>query len=302
VAALLFSCYMTSAWPGMGGPVTQRLTLAAGRTAVWRYAHWDSTYQEIEAADRRNRDSLSLGPEYHTAIGSGSVDALPWDIARVRANGWRWSPEPTLQFQGAYTPALDRLDAEHLAGPHGADFVLLDWSAIDSRHPFLEAPLSWRVLLDRFEPRAVGGYPLLLARRATGRLGTPRELGTIVAHWEEPRRLPLCDGILMAQVDIGESAFGSVRGLLYRVNPIFLDVAYASGETRRWRTVWPSLANGFVVDPMPRNQYEFAAFARTLARLPDPVVSIAFHTGSPGQYRSTIRVAWFELPRLGTAP
>jgi hypothetical protein len=53
---------------------------------------------------------------------------------------------------------------------------------------------------------------------------------------------------------------------------------------------------------MPRNQDEFAAFARTLTRLPDPVVSIAFHTGSPGQYRSTIRVVWFELPRLGTAP
>jgi len=302
VAALLFSCYMTSAWPGMGGPVTRRLTLVAGKTALWQYAHWNSTYQEIEAADRRNRDSLSLVPEYHATIGSGSVDALPWDIARVRANGWRWRPRPVLQSYAAYTPELDRLDAEHLAGPHGADFVLLDWKAIDGRHPFLETPLSWRVLLDRFEPRAAGGYPLLLARRATGRLGTPRELGTIVAHWEEPLRLPGCDGILMARAEIGESVLGSARVLLYRVDPVYLDVTYASGETRRWRTVWPNLANGFIVDPMPRNQDEFAAFARTLTRLPDPVVSIAFHTGSPGQYRSTIRVVWFELPRLGTAP
>ena len=282
--------------------IQERFTLAAARTELWRWAHWNSSYREIEAADRRTRDTLRLGPEYHAAIGCGSVDAVPYDIARVRANGWRWRPEPTLESYVAYTPRLDRLDAERLADPRGADFVLLDWSAIDGRHPFLESPLSWHVLLDRFEPRTAGAHPLLLARRATGRLGIPRALGGTVAHWEERLQLPGCDGILMARADIGESAFGSVRKALYRLNPVSLDVTYASGETRRWRAVWPNLASGFIVDPMPRNPDEFAAFERTLARLSDPVVSVAFHADSANQFRSTIRVTWLELRRLGPEP
>ncbi len=299
-AALLFSLSVIPA--PLDRSVRDRFTLVAAKAAISRYAHWDRTYREIEAADRAVRASLRLGREYHAAVGSGSVDGYPSDIASVRANGWRWRPQPTLQASSALTPALDRLDAEHLAGPRGADFVLLDWSAIDDRHPFLEAPLSWRGLLDRYEPDPACAQPLLLSRRTTGRLGTPRELSAVTAHWDELLPLPRCDGSVLARAEIGESVFGSVRRLLYRLNPVFLNVIYASGDRRRWRTVWPDLVGGFIVDPMPRNRDEFAAFARDLERLPDRVVSIAFHTASPSQYQSTIRVTWLELPRPGAKP
>src|ERR1700722_950414 len=78
------------------------------------------------------------------AIGAGTVNVLPWETDVIPANGWDWRPAPVFQSYAAFTPALDRLDAEHYASASAADFVLLNFPAIDRRHPFLETPVSWR--------------------------------------------------------------------------------------------------------------------------------------------------------------
>ena len=46
----------------------------------------------------------------------------------VPANGWRWSPRPVFQSYSAYTPALDQLNASHLASRESADHILMQWA------------------------------------------------------------------------------------------------------------------------------------------------------------------------------
>jgi hypothetical protein len=62
---------------------------------------------------------------------------------------WDWRPAPVFQSYAAFIPALDRLDAEHYESARAADLVLLNFPAIDGRHPFLETPVLWRALMDR---------------------------------------------------------------------------------------------------------------------------------------------------------
>jgi hypothetical protein len=302
VAALALSLFITSAWPPLFGRVGQRFRLASAKTAIAAWAGWPATFQKIRTADQRERDSLRLGPEYHAAIDDGTVDAVPFDIASVRANGWRWRPRPMLQSYAAYTPALDRLDAEHILGPRAADFLLLDWTAIDGRHPFLEEPLAWRSILARYRLVLDGRGPLLLARAVASPPATLRPLGAVSARWDEPLRLPRHDGILVARVAVVRSLYGSVRNLLYRTDPVFLDVTYSSGETRRWRTVWPNLASGFIAGALPRSRDEFTAFLQSRGHASDPAVSIAFDTPGPVQFRGAISIAWFDLSFLPPQP
>ncbi|MGA2435960.1 MAG: hypothetical protein ABSG25_11805, partial [Bryobacteraceae bacterium] len=208
-------------WSWFPGAIESKLSLGWSKGCISGYLSWSRTLREIDAGDRAVRDSQRLGPEYRAMIGSASVDAMPSDIARVRANGWRWQPHGVLQSYSAYTPALDGFDAAHFASPHSADFLLVDWGSIDGRHPFLEEPRAWRTVLDWYDVRLPGSSPLLLGRRTQPRFADPRPIGSVQTRWDEAVKVPAHSGVLIAQVEIQKSLFGTVRNMLYRMQPVF---------------------------------------------------------------------------------
>lgn len=272
---------------------------ASGRqalTTVKALAGWDETLRALEAEGDSNGAPLRLGAEARRIVGDGAVDSVPSEIERVMAHGWRWAPRPALQSSNAYMPALDGLDAGHFAGDAAPPFVLASLQAIDGRHAFFEAPLTWRALLDHYDLRASYPAVLLLQRRTVPRLLPPRLIGEVRAGWDHWQRVPEHEGLLLLSCRIDPGLAGSVAGLFYRTAAVHLDARYRSGLQLRLRVVRSNLASGAIVDPLPSYLDSLRTLLQAGPGATDRVVALRLHTDEPWQFEDPLEVQWWELP------
>ncbi len=284
--------------PKFEAKINARLELRRCVPAVRAHLNWPATWSELGAEIEENRAHLRLPDSFHNLIQNGSVDAIPWDIDRVKANGWKWRPRPVLQSYSAYTPALDRVNAEHLESGRAADFALVKLAAIDGRHPFLETPLAWRALLDSYDLATESPDLFLLRRRASPRFEPLVELGRSSAGWDEEVRVPESGGPLVMSPEIVKSLYGHVRTVLFRLSPVYLELKFRSGKTAEWRAVAGNLAGGFLIRPFPRELKEMRYFLLPGLQpdAADPVFSVRFRTPGFREFRPRIPIRWFRLP------
>jgi hypothetical protein len=290
--------------PGFDADIVTRLELRHV-PAFWRtFAHWPSTWAHLRTAHQANRAKLQLPDRFHRLVTNGTVDAIPSEVDLVEANGWKWLPRPVFQSYSAYTPLLDEANAAHLESGRTADFVLLEFAAIDGHHPFFESPLSWRALLDRYNLVLSGPRYLLLQHRSSHRCKPAVFLGSSIAHWDEDLPVPQADGWLLMGPHVQTSLFGSIAEAALRPAPVFLEVTYASGKTTSWRCMPRTLAAGFLIHPFPPDlQGLHSLFAPDQpGNSSEPVTSVRFHTDRTGQFSSEIPIDWSRLPVEAAAP
>ena len=288
---------LVESYPGFDSEITARLEVRQVYKSWAAFRHWPATWAGIGAANEASRSKLRLPNRFQQLIQNGTVDAIPWDIDLVEANGWKWRPRPVFQSYTAYTPALDRLNARHLESDRTADFVILNFAAIDGRHPFLETPLSWRALLDRYDLKLAGDW-MLLEHRKTSRYEPLVPLGASAAHWDEDVPVPPAGGLLVMGPNIRPSLSGRMMAALFRSGAVYMEGRFSSGRRVRWRSVPRNLAAGFLIRPFPQDLQEL----RTLF-LPDPfrnspdqIVSVRFHADKPGEFDAEIPIEWSRLP------
>jgi hypothetical protein len=288
---------LVESYPGFDSEIRARLELRQVARSAQAFQHWHATWEGIGAANAANRSKLRLPDHFRELIQGGTVDAVPWDIDVVQANGWKWRPRPVFQSYSAYTPALDRLNAAHLESGHTADFVILNFAAADSRHPFLETPLSWRALLDRYDLRLAGEWMLLQHRKAP-RFGQPVPVGSATTRWDEDVPVPWGAGLLMMGPHIRPSLPGRMMSALFRSSAVYMEGTFSSGRRMRWRTVPRNLAAGFLIRPFPQDLQELRALflPDPFRNSPDQIVSVRFHADRPGEFGAEIPIEWSRLP------
>jgi hypothetical protein len=303
VTMQLFSVVMAyvisiETYVGFDSAIKARLQLRQAYTILAAYGRWPTTWAGVGAANGLNRAKLRLPDRVHRLIGNATVDAIPWDVDVVEANGWDWRPRPVFQSYCAYTPALDRLDATHLESSRTAEFAILNFAAIDNRHPFLETPLSWRALLDRYDLRLAAADWFLLQHRNASRYAPLAPLGSSVARWDEDVLVPQTDGLLVMGPRLQPSLSGKLTALLFRPAAVYAEVTDRSGKKLRWRCVPRNLAEGFLIRPFPQDlQGLRPLFARGLVRDSlEQILSIRFHTDKPGEFAADIPIEWSRLP------
>jgi hypothetical protein len=296
VAVLLMSLQMSFAYdPHVWQNFARRLDLRSSLELLSTYFYPERTKAVLANAGDANLAFLRLDPSFHQEIGARTVEAAPWDIVSIRANGWNWRPRPVFQTYQACGPLLDLLNAEHLESPRAADFILLNWGEIDGRHQFLSDPRSWRAMLEWYDLALASGDHLLMRRRSTPRPGSPRDLGYTAARWNQETVIPQDRQILLMSVAIRRSFGGVFSGLFFGNAPVYATITYGSGQKERWRAVAPNLETGFPISPFPRNLADLASIWQS-KDLPDRAASIRFESDSVSQYGDTLRVHWLQLP------
>lgn len=205
-----------SRFPGLGALADQARTLAepgARRAVLAAYrAEWRARYR--------------LSPAALAALRGRSVSVEPWGAPLAWAYGLEWRPEPLLESYAAYDRALDTFAAHRLAVA-GPDRILewSPWTAIDSHHPAWQAPaLALAVVCNYRTAVRAGGFTVL--RRAPGRCGTPRPLGTATAGAGEWIRVPHARGgqIVVASLRLDLGLRQRLRSLLSRPRTVWVDV------------------------------------------------------------------------------
>lgn len=174
----------------------------------------------LEAESRTEiRATLNLGPRVLAEIGDKPVHIDPWETSAVWAYGFNWRPEPVFQSYLAYSPNLDQLNAEALAGPKGPERVLrqVPLPSIDLRHPLMEAPRAELALTcNYYEVVTEGSWEVL--RKGPNRCLPARRIEEIHVHSGETTALPkVADNeMLVMHVKLGSSTIDKLRGALFK--------------------------------------------------------------------------------------
>ena len=201
----------------------------------------DGWRDELSAGRAAARDAYQVPTEILVAGQGESVHVDPYDLQVVWAYDLQWDPTPVFQRYTAYTPYLDRLNADHLQDAAGPSAVLRSTDApLDDRFDFLEAPLSMQVMLCNFAATVESARWQLLNRVgerchvAASTPGVATKAGTQVAL---PEYDPATQAVLIrAEFDtgvvdvVGTMLYKSadyhitVAGRRYRVLPRMTDV------------------------------------------------------------------------------
>ena len=187
----------------------QMTTLASG----WR----SRDMQDWSRA--RIREAVSLPPELFALVRGQRVHVDPQDVAVAWAYGLDWTPVPMFQSHLAFTPWLDRLNAQRLADSDAPDRILRrPHLAIDGRNALWQAPEYALARLCRYQEVATAGVWQVLAR-APDRCGAERELGVATLRPGERLAVPAAsapDRIVVARLSEQMPIAHRLRTMLFK--------------------------------------------------------------------------------------
>jgi hypothetical protein len=250
------------------------------------------------------RSFYRFDPKTLALLRGRSVLIYPWETAPIWAYGLDWHPQPLVPFL-AYSPYLDRGDAEAIASPSGPQAILRHspcgaiysarspgceaWNAVGPTFLPHEEPEATIAMLCNFVP--VRTTPKLqLLYRVPDRCGRPRLLAKrSLGNLENSRIPPPGPGeVVFARVHgLKPSGLERLRTFLYRAT----DRYEIFDDSYRYRVVPGTMEDGIVLRVPPRLNY----------RPPFPVTpnasEIAFGT-NPGAGVSdpSYEVEYFALP------
>jgi hypothetical protein len=249
--------------PGSGcGRVDDLLPARLGTANIRSAIHLQEVRADLSRTSRDllQRDRLNSSFLQRIAEDGGSVDVLPWEISYVPANGLRWSPNPVLQTYSDYTTYLDARTAAHLLGPQAPRFLLVRFQSLDRRNPLLDAPAAWRSVFYNYRLVETDLQRHVLLLESRGLPGPPVDavVRTDVGMFSKWIAVPSSFDHLFARIRLQPRPLGILTRLFWRVDPVFMDLEYASGDERTYRIVPGVTADGMFINQLPRGLNELA--------------------------------------------
>lgn len=176
-----------------------------------------------------------------------TVTVMPAELAVVWLYGLDWAPLPVLQSYGAYTPGLDRLNAQALLGPHAPERILYQaGDEIDGRADRFDTPETARARLCRYQP-LVTLDPWIVLARDRDRCTAPVLVGSMRAAWGQSVPVPRpsrADALVFARVaGVQVQGWERIRTLLLRSQPRFATLEPGGDRVR--------LTPGTISDGLP---------------------------------------------------
>lgn len=285
----------------------EALAPAQGWNGLVSLVRLEETRERVAAESAAQLSEDRLPGPILAAVRGGSVDAIPWEIAFMPANDLPWQPNPVIQTYSAYTSDLDRWTGAHFASVEAPRSLLVQFTEIDVRHPMLGAPATWRSILEWYEPAALPpekgpwGEVALFRRRSQPEGIEQRRIGNTagrVGRWiEVPRSNGLVFGFIRLRHDLG----GRLASVLWRVDPLFLDLELAEGGTITVRFLPSTAENGLLFNRVPMTLLELLDLYR--GSLPREMTAFRIHGPGAASFERDFDVTWAEgeWPSLGSS-
>ena len=250
-SALTFGCLFFSLTPfalfkGDFKSAVQRGFVAKSSDTISAFIR-PATYKlELEHQLESMRDKAEL-PKIRAVVNGDAIDALNLDQDAAILNGLNYKPHPVFQNYSAYTPALQRLNAEFFKSKP-PQYLLWRTGSIDGRFPTLDDGEVLLTILSSYSPVTnENGFILWKCRTLTEKpysLTNKHEFSASLNQWvalpPEPTWL---------QIECEQTLFGAVQSLLSRCAETRLEVQLDNGGIRSYRLPPGNARHGFVITP-----------------------------------------------------
>jgi hypothetical protein len=225
----------------------------------------------VDRARRSMQGEYRLSPEMLAQLSGHSVHVEPFEASLVWGYGQRWRPLPVFQSYVAYTPRLDRVNADFLRSGKAPERIVREVAPVDGRNQQFDAPDATREMLCRYRQLIADAHWQILGRVAT-RCGMERLLGRRTAGAEIAvgvPRAPTGEAVLVRVSGVAPGGLERLRGLLLRPSERRIRVVDDRGGDRTFRLAPLTAQDGTLVR-VPREAdwpapFRESADARTLA-------------------------------------
>jgi hypothetical protein len=198
------------------------------------------------------RNRAALIADYHLdsrsleLLRGHSVHVNPSETAAAWAYRLDWQPLPVFQPYAAWTPDLDRRNAEALASPAGPQRILRQNLNALGRYPAFESPAAMIAMLCNFRATRTTTEWQVLAR-VPNRCGEPAQIGSATGRYGTPIPIPEApaNSVVFGRVyGVQDSGFARLRALLIRTQS--RQVRFA-GDPRRYTFVPGTAEDGLLL-------------------------------------------------------
>lgn len=230
------------------------------RTAVmmWRMLPPGDLRQLLDTESQNQfPPEIRVEPEIRAVIGAEPVASLSVAYSNATMDGLNLVIYPVIQRYAAYTPYLDRLNADWVRD-RGPRYLIFDGQAIDGRHPWTETPAMWAEIYRWYETRMTGSRTLLLERRSMPRFSRFETAGRTRLYSTDSLEIPESAQPIFWTMNCPLTDIGKVSALLFRVPEVTMTVETAKGNARIFRVPVAVLGAPSAGNHLPTDLQEFA--------------------------------------------
>ncbi len=201
-----------------------------------------------------------LFSETRARVGHESIDFLGFHQGLLLLHGMDWTPRPAFQGYIAFTPDLQRRNADFLSGPRAPRYLLSSFESIDGRWPTMDDALALEIVSRGYEPVLLERGYLLLERRDGGLRETQHSVvlerdlrfgETLALPPAEP------DAAQLLTLDLRTTPTGWLARLLESTPAIRMRLTLDDGTTRAGRIVPSMMRSRVLIDPVVETQDEW---------------------------------------------
>ena len=232
---------------------------------------------------------------------AGSVDILSSNQSAIIANDLKYIPRPIFQEFAVYTPTLAKINLEYFKKTP-PDHFLFSSESIDGRHPNLSDGYIWPLLykcytLEGYIP-SINAYDLV-SKDSSACREKADNINLIASEHSalgDAIKVPVHgDSLIYAKLNFVPSIWGRLVGLIYKENPVILEISYSNGDKETTRIIPKMASSGFFIDSQIGDMNKLAdRFTGHSNRLPTQL--IVKHDGFFGAGYRDIQAQFYEYP------
>jgi hypothetical protein len=258
----------------------QEVTGIRSALFTWRALSFNQVPSALRSRSMSNfQPGDRLDPAIRQIIGDSPVATLSISCSYAALDGLNLRLYPVIQRYAAYTPYLDRLNATWVRDK-GPRFLIVEWAAIDDRHPWVETPAMWAEIYRWYNTRASESWSVLLERRPSPRFDHFEP----IRHFQQPFRgtldMPESPDAIFWTMECHPNLTGRLLKFLFRVPESGMTIDEADGDRDHYRIIPEVLASPVMGNDLPNSDEELAELLDP-ASTPKKLVT-RFTFGGPG--------------------
>lgn len=239
-------------------------------------------------------------PLVRAAVGSRTIDGFGYEQGLLPLNELNYRPRPMGGGSfNVYTPWLMELNRQFIRDEaRRPDFYLLKPQSIDNRFVAADDGPALLEIIRRYQPVLVEHEHLLLAAAGPAPVAEARLIQRLGVRFDEKIVVPVVadDELLLTRFRVRSNWRGTVRAAVYKLPPVFIELADRQGRALGQRRIVPAMAaSPFLLSPLFETPGDFLDLYEAGAGR--PVGQFFFSTPDDFPFASFIDVEFLTVPR-----
>lgn len=251
--------------------------------------------KKSQSALRKEARRCDLEAEDIFRLKNSTVDCYPYNYCFIERNNLDWVPRPIIQSYAAYTPWLDKKNAEHFLSDAAPQYLIWEndilkrdrWNSamtsIDGRYLLHDEPQTIDAIFRNYIiVNKAKEYTLWEKRDTTLKGGFSESLKDSL-QWGKWFPVPQIGTFMNAQVELELKVLGKLKAALYKGEAVYIEYKTDLG-IRKHRITQKHANKHLWVSPLLGNLNS--------NELPPAVRAIRFSTNNPNLYGQDIILEW----------